>query len=202
MKIYKIPTWARLTHMQLTFSGAIIMAMGSVWVHYTACQSSLKSYNATDTDIDIEMYFTPEDPCMDLIIKKILSAKKRILVQAYVITSEKIARALIQAHQKKIKVQLLVDKNTQSSKGSKIDLMLQYGIPIIIDTPSPFGIAHSKTMIIDDTYVITGSFNWTDGAQFKNSETVVIIKGKDSNRKFKNNWYKRAKSGKKLKSIR
>ncbi|WP_339044657.1 phospholipase D-like domain-containing protein [Cardinium endosymbiont of Tipula unca] len=106
-----------------------------------------------------------------LIIYNILSAKKLILVQAYVITSEKIVHALIKAHQGKVKVQLLVDKNAPTSKGSKIDLILQHGIPVTVDKTA--GLSHNKIMIIDDEYVITGSFNWTNGAQTRNAENIV-----------------------------
>lgn len=134
---------------------------------------------------------------MDLIVARILSARALILVQAYVITSEKITNALIKAHQNGVKVRLLIDKDAQTTRGSKVHLMLKHGIPIIVDRA--LGYAHNKIMIIDDEYVITGSFNWTHGAQARNAENIVIIRGKDTNKKFKNNWYIRAASGEPLK---
>ena len=37
---------------------------------------------------------------------------------------------------------------------------------------------HNKYMIIDDEYVIIGSFNWTNYAVNSNYENCVILKGK------------------------
>jgi phospholipase D len=133
---------------------------------------------------------------MDIIINNILAAKKTILVQAYVITSQKIVTSLIQAHQRQIEVRLLIDKQAVTSHGSKINLLLQSGIPITIERT--LGIAHNKIMIIDDTHVITGSFNWTHSAQTRNAENVVVIRGQAYCKRFKANWYKRATAGQNL----
>ena len=90
----------------------------------------------------------------------------------------------------------MIDKQAVTSHGSKVNLLLQAGIPIIID--QTLGIAHNKIMIIDDTHVITGSFNWTHSAQTRNAENVVVIRGQDYCKRFKKNWYKRATAGKPL----
>ncbi|MEF2228830.1 MAG: phospholipase D-like domain-containing protein [Candidatus Cardinium sp.] len=191
--IGKLP---HITHMWVKLLGTISIALSSLLVNYTACHTS----NRFDSDLAIQAWFTPQDPCMDLIVAKVLSAKTSIFVQAYVITSKQITDALIAAHQNKVAVQLLIDKDAPTTKGSKVNELLRYGIPIIID--KTVGYAHNKVMIIDDEYVITGSFNWTHGAQTRNAENLVMITGKDINRRFKNNWYMRAAAGERLKYMR
>lgn len=195
MKKSKPKTWPYTSSACTKILGSIVIGVFSLVASHTSCSTSNRP--GFHSDVQVEAYFTPDEPCMDLIIYNILSAKKLILVQAYVITSEKIVHALIKAHQGKVNVQLLVDKNAPTSKGSKIDLILQHGIPVIVDKTA--GLSHNKIMIIDDEYVITGSFNWTNGAQTRNAENIVIIKGEHHNRKFKNNWYRRAGLGEKLK---
>jgi phosphatidylserine/phosphatidylglycerophosphate/cardiolipin synthase-like enzyme len=41
--------------------------------------------------------------------------------------------------------------------------------------------AHNKVMVIDagtdDAAVVTGSYNWTYAAQYKNAENVLILRG-------------------------
>ena len=194
MKKSTIQAWTRMAKAQYKFIGALSIAISSLWIHYTACQPSTYTHDATD----IEIYFTPQDPCIDLVVSKILSAKKIILVQAYVITSTRIVHALIHAHQQKVIVKVLIDKNAQMTKGSKVNLLLQHKIPIIID--KTIGLAHNKIMIIDNEYVITGSFNWTDSAQSKNSENIILIKGTKPNQQFKANWHRRAACGEYLKT--
>ncbi|WP_342265367.1 phospholipase D-like domain-containing protein [Cardinium endosymbiont of Philonthus spinipes] len=191
--ILKLP---RISHSCTQLLGTVVIAFSSLLVNYTACHTC----NRSDADLDIQAWFTPQDPCMDLIVAKILSAKSLILVQAYVITSHRIADALIQAHQNRVGVQVLIDKDAQTTRGSKVGWLLQHGIPIIVD--KTVGYAHNKVMIIDDAYVLTGSFNWTHGAQTRNAENLVMITGKHINRKFKNNWYVRAAAGERLKFIR
>lgn len=181
-----------ITKTQVKYILAIVMTISSLLTHYSACQPFRRGSNA----IMIESYFTPEDPCTDIVVSRIRSAKQLILVQAYVLTSLKIVQALLQAHRKKVTVQILIDKNALASYGSKVNLLLKQGIPIIIDKTA--GLAHSKTMIIDDLYVITGSFNWTHSAQSKNTENLIIITGAENNKQFKENWYKRATAGERL----
>ncbi|WP_165941862.1 phospholipase D family protein [Cardinium endosymbiont of Culicoides punctatus] len=178
--------------------GSIIIGIVSVIVNYSSCSTLHQSDFSSDVDVKVEVHFTPDDPCLNIIIHNILSAKKMIFVQAYVITSKKIVDALIQAHLKKVNVQLLVDKNAPTTKGSQINFILEHGIPVIVD--KTIGLAHNKIMIIDDSCVITGSFNWTHGAQNRNAENIVIIRGKCHNEKFKKNWYRRAALGEKLKT--
>ncbi|WP_243517338.1 MULTISPECIES: phospholipase D-like domain-containing protein [unclassified Candidatus Cardinium] len=192
MKKSTIQKMPRITHAWVKLLATVIIALSSLLVNYSACHDASRS----NSDLDIQVWFTPQDPCMDLIVGKILAAKALILVQAYVITSHKIATALIKAHQNGVEVHVLIDKDAQTTKGSKVRELLENGIPIIID--KTVGYAHNKVMIIDEAYVITGSFNWTHGAQARNAENLVIIKGKKINKRFKNNWYMRAAAGEQL----
>jgi len=57
-------------------------------------------------------------------------------------------------------------------------------------TCSP-GIAHSKTIIIDNHIVLTGSFNFTYSAQNTNQENIIHMKNIYVNDMFKNNFYKK-----------
>lgn len=169
----------------------------TLWIAILAINTLINQVACHQSHIEhIETHFSPDEPCTDFIIAKILAAKQSILVQAYVLTCPKIAHSLTIAHNNKVKVKLLVDKSALTTKGSKIPLLLQAGIPIIID--KTLGIAHNKIMIIDQTYVITGSFNWTENAQQKNAENIVIITSPKNNKIFKKNWYKRSKSGYRL----
>jgi phospholipase D len=54
-------------------------------------------------------------------------------------------------------------------------------------------IAHNKVIIIDNGSVITGSFNFTKAAQFKNAENVLIIHDKQLADIYKQNWLYREK---------
>ncbi len=193
MKKTKSNASRSLTHPLLRYVVALMAVVSSIVVNHVSCHRS-DAQIATETQI--HTCFAPDGDCMGLIVSNIDAARVRILVQAYVFTSQEIANALIRAHQRKVEVQMLIDKGAVTFRGSKINLLLQAGIPIRID--KTVGLAHNKIMIIDDECVLTGSFNWTDSAQTRNAENLVMIRGKTHCSVFKENWYKRASVGEQL----
>ncbi len=98
-----------------------------------------------------------------------------MLVQAYSFTSKPIAKSLIEAKKRGVDVKVIFDESQTSSKRSVINELFEQKIPIWIDFKP--AIAHSKIIIIDNQKIITGSFNFSDAAQRKNAENLLIITG-------------------------
>ncbi|WP_341823978.1 phospholipase D family protein [Wolbachia endosymbiont (group A) of Udea olivalis] len=119
--------------------------------------------------------FTPRENCTNLIIDSVDHAKKSVLVQAYQFTSKPIAESLVQAKKRGIDVMVILDESQVSSKYSVINELFHQKIPIYIDYKP--AIAHNKIIIIDDSKVITGSFNFTYAAESRNTENLLIITG-------------------------
>jgi len=130
--------------------------------------------------------FSPNGNCTAVIVEQIDNAKSEILVQAYSFTSAPIAKALINAHKRGIKVQAILDKSNRSQKYSSATFLLNNGIPTYIDYAH--AIAHNKIMIIDKEIVITGSFNFTKAAEQKNAENLLIIRDKKLAEIYIDNW--------------
>lgn len=122
-------------------------------------------------------------------------AKKSVLVQAYQFTSKPIAKSLVQAKKRGVDVMVILDESQVSSKYSVINELFYKKIPIYIDYKP--AISHSKIMIIDEQKIITGSFNFSDAAQKKNAENLLIIKG-DSTlvEQYVENWRDRQSQSK------
>lgn len=133
--------------------------------------------------------FTPPSGCGTLIAHEISKAIESIHVQAYGFTSAQIAEELIKAHNRGVKVRILLDKSNLSSKHSKMKDVKEAGIDVGIDKIS--GIAHNKVMTIDQKKVITGSFNFTANADLNNAENVLIIEDKVVAESYLQNWLKR-----------
>lgn len=127
----------------------------------------------------LQAAFTPWDDVESLIIDSIDHARKQVLVQAYLLTSKRIAAALVHAHQLQIDVRVLVDAE-QLAKGdsSKVPDLVAAGIPVWVETK--YQNAHNKIIVIDahttEAVVITGSFNFTWAAQHKNAENILIAR--------------------------
>lgn len=119
--------------------------------------------------------FTPGQACEALIASKIGDARKQILFQAYSFTSKPIAAALIEAKKRGVEVVALLDKSQRTEQYTGATFIANAGIPVRID--DKVMIAHNKVIVIDGNTVLTGSFNFTKGAQEKNAENVFIING-------------------------
>ena len=99
------------------------------------------------------------------------------MVQAYSFTSAPIAKALVNAFKKGIKVEVILDKSQRGERYTSATFLSNAMIPTYID--SKHAIAHNKIMIIDRETVITGSFNFTKAAEDKNAENLLIIRNKE-----------------------
>ena len=134
------------------------------------------------------VYFSPKGGCTEAIIKELDQAKTDILVQAYSFTSAPIAKALLNAHKRGVKVEAILDKSQRQEKYTSATFLINSGIPTYID--DRHAIAHNKIMIIDRETVITGSFNFSKAAEEKNAENVLVIKSKELAKVYMENWYK------------
>ena len=119
------------------------------------------------------VYFSPKGGCTEAIVQELNKAQKSILVQAYSFTSDPIAEGLIDAHQRGVKVEVLMGKRESDRESSQAGVLAENGVPVKIDNH----VVHSKVMVIDEEIVITGSFNFTPRAE-RNLENLLIIRDK------------------------
>ena len=134
----------------------------------------------------VEVYFSPKGGCTEAIVREIDAARSTILVQAYSFTSKPIAEALRNAHQRGVRVQVLLDRSNASDRYSGADFIRDAGIPLAID--AEHAISHNKIMIFDDKTVLTGSFNFSKQAETSNAENVLILQDPALAARYAENW--------------
>ena len=115
------------------------------------------------------------------------AARTSVLVQAYSFTSAPIAKALVEAHKRGVKVEVILDKSNQSKTYSSADFVAHAGIVALID--GAHSIAHNKVMVIDGETVITGSLNFTTAAEQKNAENLLVIRDTMLAARYTENWH-------------
>jgi phosphatidylserine/phosphatidylglycerophosphate/cardiolipin synthase-like enzyme len=121
----------------------------------------------------IETCFAPENDCAAFAVRAIDHAQHEILVGAYGLTTGSgIVEALLRAHRRGVEVKLVADKSTPCGRKSGVDALASAGVAVWIDHVAR--IAHAKTMVIDGTVTLNGSFNWTRGAS-ANSEDLNLV---------------------------
>jgi phosphatidylserine/phosphatidylglycerophosphate/cardiolipin synthase-like enzyme len=140
----------------------------------------------------VEVAFTPGDNAAGMIMAAIGQAKKQVLVHAFSFTHEGIARALIAAQHRGVEVKVIADREqTERIEGGKVTIMARAGVPVWLD--GDHQCAHNKVMVIDaglpTAVLITGSFNFTNAAQYKNAENVLLMRGNEKLVKlYSDNW--------------
>jgi len=131
-----------------------------------------EQFNSTGT---VDIYFSPNGGTTNAIVNELKNAKSEILIQAYSFTSAQIAKAIVDAGKRGVRIEVVLDKSQKKEKYSSADFVAHAGFPVYID--SSHKIAHNKIMIIDKDTVITGSFNFSKAAEESNAENLLILKG-------------------------
>jgi phosphatidylserine/phosphatidylglycerophosphate/cardiolipin synthase-like enzyme len=140
----------------------------------------------------IEYALTPGNDAAGLIVRTIDAARAQILVQAFSFTNRDIADALIRAHRRGVDVQIIADREqTDSLESSALQSLLKAGLPFFTD--AEHSAAHNKVIVIDQSArqptLITGSFNFTFAAQFRNAENVLVLRdNRELTQAFYSNW--------------
>ncbi len=119
-------------------------------------------------------YFSPQDkPITREILPLIRKAQRYIYIPAFLITEKQLTSELINAKKRGVDVKIITDALNASSKYSKVKELRNNGIPVKIENYA--GKMHSKTIIIDDKYLIVGSMNFSYSGENKNDENLLII---------------------------
>ena len=125
-----------------------------------------------------ELYFTspeikyqlPNNPEI-AITRAIKEAKTSFKGAFFEISSPKVIRTLIKAHQKGIKVELVIDSDYYHNPS--VSKMIKAGLNIKTDGRN--GLMHNKFAIIDDKILWTGSYNLTRNGSLKNNNNALKI---------------------------
>lgn len=134
------------------------------------------------------VFFSPNGGVEDAIIRSIDSAASRIRMQAFLFSNKEITEALIRAHKRGVKVDVIIDKKMPKKKPNTTEELIEAGVPTFFDTAHRT--AHDKIIIVDDDTVLTGSFNFVKVAETKNGENLLILKSKPLTEEYVKNWEK------------
>lgn len=149
------------------------MIAGNFGSNKTASLTTTLTYNG----FPLELYFSPQDNAMSQVISEVEAATSSIDFAIFFFTEDALRDALMAAHNRGVAVRGLWDALGAGNGSSDDEALCAAGIPIKIENTS--GKMHHKLMVIDANgaapRVITGSLNWTDAADNRNSENTVIV---------------------------
>jgi phosphatidylserine/phosphatidylglycerophosphate/cardiolipin synthase-like enzyme len=135
---------------------------------------------------DIEVYFSPNGGCRHAVIDQIRNASQAIDIAMYYLSSGQIARALVDARKRQVRVRIVLDQSQEIEAASKSGYLIKHGFKIKYHLG--FGLMHNKFAVIDGRSLITGSFNWTTTAEEKNEENLLIMTDQQVIEKYKDRF--------------
>lgn len=125
------------------------------------------------------IYFSPQNKTIqNTILPLIRNSKNYIYIPAFLISHKEMVSELIQAKNRGVDVRIITDALNASAKYSKVRELRAAGMPVKIENYA--GKMHSKTMIIDDRYLVLGSMNFSKSGESKNDENLIVIENKEA----------------------
>jgi cardiolipin synthase len=123
----------------------------------------------------IELWFLPDDHHAIQRIKDIIrSAQKSVRIAMFTWTRMDFAHAVIEAANRGITVEVVLDSNQGKGASARIvDLLKNSKVKVSLSRGGP--LLHHKFLYIDNTMLVNGSANWTRDAFYKNDECFLVI---------------------------
>ena len=119
-----------------------------------------------------EVWFSPGRECRRRITMALDRAQHSIDICVFTITDNELARAIIAAHQRGRHVRVLSDNDKARDRGSDIDEFIEAGLHVAVDQSRHH--MHHKSAVIDQSLLLTGSYNWTRSAAQHNEENLLV----------------------------
>jgi phosphatidylserine/phosphatidylglycerophosphate/cardiolipin synthase-like enzyme len=143
------------------------------------------------------VFFSPNGGATKAVVRQIGEATREVLVEAYLFTSKPIQAALVNARNRGVEVEVILDGYEQKDhKHVTARVLKAGGVNVWLD--NNHACAHKKVIIIDRRTVITGSFNFTYAAEDKNAENLLIITSEELSALYTDNYLKHRRHSKKF----
>lgn len=128
----------------------------------------------TQPGISVETHFSPAEEIALTVVRVIDGAQHSVDMAAFSFSHPDITAALVRSHQRGVRVQFLMDYTQSRLATCRANDLLQAGIEV--RTRHRRGFQHNKYVIIDESIVLTGSYNFTNSADDRNTENLLVIR--------------------------
>jgi mitochondrial cardiolipin hydrolase len=119
-----------------------------------------------------EALFEPRQNCAARLRSLIAESAASIDVCVFTFTDDTLARAILDAHGRGLKVRLITDDEKSLDPGSDVFRLRDAGIAVRFDVSLDH--MHHKFAVFDRRLLVTGSYNWTRSAAENNHENILI----------------------------
>jgi phosphatidylserine/phosphatidylglycerophosphate/cardiolipin synthase-like enzyme len=126
--------------------------------------------------VPVENYFGPEKAISSIIARAVVRAQSEILFMAFSFTDSQIGEAMLGRADAGVPIRGVFEHVGANTTSSYFPKMNNSGLPNVqVRTDGNPRVMHHKVIIIDRQTVIFGSFNFSDNANRRNDENILII---------------------------
>lgn len=137
-----------------------------------------------DPGTSVQVLFSPQHkPITEAVRPLVQSARSSIDIGVFFLTHKDLAQDLLNAHNRGVKVRVIIDATAAKNEYTKHEVLRAAGIPVKVEDFG--GKMHAKSAVIDDEYLITGSMNWTGAGERGNDENTIIIRSTPLSRQYR-----------------
>jgi phosphatidylserine/phosphatidylglycerophosphate/cardiolipin synthase-like enzyme len=122
----------------------------------------------------LDVYFSPDDGVQAALVPLLESAQESIFFLAYSFTSNQLGDIVRGKAQAGLTIAgVMDDEQIRSNQGTEFDPFRQAGLDVRMDGIE--GLMHHKVFIIDQKIVAFGSYNFSQSAEARNDENLIIV---------------------------
>lgn len=122
----------------------------------------------------IDIYFSPDDGVLTALVPLLESAQKSIFFLAYSFTSNQLGDLVREKAVAGLTIAGVMDEEqVKSNQGTEFDPFRQADLDVRIDGID--GLMHHKVFVIDQKIVAFGSYNFSQSAEERNDENLIIV---------------------------
>ena len=136
--------------------------------------SEVVAVPSPDARATAEVFFSPGANTDRAIAAAIAGARTRVWIAGYFFTSSVVAKALDEAHERKVDVRVLLDRSQVTQRYSSATFFHNRGVPLWINARYP--VMHHKFLVVDAGTVGFGSMNFTRAGAQQNAENFNLFR--------------------------
>lgn len=122
----------------------------------------------------VDTYFSPDDGVQAVLLDILNEAQESIYFMAFSFTADPLGETIRERAESGVTVAGVMDEEqVASNQGTEFDPFRQAGLDVYTDG-NP-GQMHHKIIIVDESIVIVGSYNFTNSAESRNDENLMVI---------------------------
>jgi len=143
----------------------------------------------------VAVRFSPHGGVESAVVSTLRHARVRVRAAIFGLTSRGIEAALEDLAQAGVEVALKTDRSQSAGREQSALLGRLRAAGVAVEVSRSRGFLHDKFAVVDDRWVITGSFNWTTGAEERNRENLLIFDCPSLAALFETEWESIKRSG-------